>query len=88
MADNEGDGIVIGLARKARSKDSGGSSDDEAAEDTDMGAGKYDKLLDSAADGILDAVSKDDRDALKEELMDFVKACVAKDKGASSDDGE
>jgi len=46
-----------------------------------MSSGNYDKLLDSAADGIMSAVNDGDRDALREELWDFVRACMKKAKG-------
>lgn len=78
MDDNADDDVVIGLARKAKPGRDGGG-DDEGAEEKDMSSGKYDKILDSAADGIMQAISDDDKDALKEELMDFVRACMKQD---------
>jgi hypothetical protein len=66
--DGEGDALVIGLARKARGEDTGGMKEG--------GGDKYGQLLDSAAEGILKAVDEGDRSALREELMDFVRACM------------
>jgi len=78
MAMDDGEDVVIGLAKKARDS---GSQDDEKAEDDEMSSGSYDKVMDSAADGIISAVNDGDKAALKEELMDFVRACVAAGKG-------
>lgn len=78
----DGEDVVIGLARKARGDKGGGSSDDEVSEEKDMAGGRYDKLLDSAADGIIKAVGDGDSTALREELWDFVRACMSKAKGS------